>query len=135
MILFDLRCSQGHDFEAWFRDGATYDEQAGEGSIGCPVCGDRKVEKALMAPALASRPRVDPERAAQAMKAWRQVQDHIERNFDHVGPRFTEEARKIHYGESEKRSIYGEATAEQAKELRDEGVEVNQIPWLPRQDS
>ena len=135
MILFDLRCSQGHDFEAWFRDGATYDEQAGEGSIGCPVCGDRKVAKALMAPALASRPRVDPERAAQAMKAWRQVQDHIERNFDHVGPRFTEEARKIHYGESEKRSIYGEATAEQAKELRDEGVEVNQIPWLPRQDS
>jgi hypothetical protein len=110
MILFDMRCAGGHDFEAWFKDSA------------------------LMAPAVASRPKVDPERAAAAMKAWRKIQNHIEKNFDHVGPRFAEEARRMHHGEIDRRSIYGDATAEEARTLRDEGIEVGQIPWLPRQD-
>jgi hypothetical protein len=134
MILFDMRCSEGHDFEAWFKDSATYDHQAQEKAISCPTCGDREVRKALMAPAVASRPRPDTERVAAAMKAWRKVQDHIEKSFDHVGQRFAEEARKMHYGEADRRSIYGDATAEEAKTLRDEGIEVGQIPWLPRQD-
>ncbi len=68
------------------------------------------------------------------MRALREVQAHIEKNFDHVGPRFAEEARKMHYGEADKRSIYGEATKVEAEELRDEGIEVGQIPWLPRHD-
>ncbi len=171
MILFELRCSQGHAFEAWFRDGATYDRQAAAGAISCTICGDGKVGKALMAPAVGRRsprreprrgreadpakprpepgegaaakdragppadgPKLDPERAAAAMRALRQVQNHIEKTFDHVGPRFAEEARKMHYGEADKRSIYGEATTSEAKELRDEGIEVGQIPWLPRHD-
>lgn len=135
MILFDLRCGDGHEFEAWFRDSAAYDAQAAAGEIGCPICGDHRVEKALMAPALASKTsKVDPEQAAQAIKAWRKVQQHIEQNFDHVGKRFAEEARKIHHGEAEKRSIYGEATSTEAKELKDEGIQVGQIPWLPRHD-
>lgn len=135
MILFDLRCSQGHEFEAWFRDGAAYDEQAAGGAIACTVCGDTAVSKALMAPAVSTGgPRLDPERAAEAMRTLRKVQDHIEKNFDHVGPRFAEEARKIHYGEADKRSIYGEATKAEAKELKDEGVRFGQVPWLPRHD-
>jgi hypothetical protein len=135
MILFDLRCADGHEFEAWFRDSAAYDAQAAAGEIGCPICGDHRVEKALMAPALASKAsKVDPEQAAHAIKAWRKVQQHIEQNFDHVGQRFAEEARKIHHGEAEKRSIYGEATSTEAKELKDEGIQVGQIPWLPRHD-
>ena len=168
MILFALRCSQGHAFEAWFRDNATYEEQAQAGTITCAVCGDGKVGKALMAPALGrrspprevgperdrkdgdqgapgpergggappspDRPNLDPERAGGAMRALREIQQHIEKNFDHVGPRFAEEARKMHYGEADRRSIYGEATGAEAKELGDEGIEVGQIPWLPRHD-
>jgi hypothetical protein len=177
MILFELRCSQGHAFEAWFRDGATYDEQAAAGAISCAICGDGKVGKALMAPAVGRRsrlredhplpvrpgpdprnagkpdaepgeaarnqaggpdaadgPKLDRERTADAMRTLRQIQHHIEKHFDHVGPGFAEEARRMHYGEADKRSIYGEATAAEAKELRDEGIEVGQIPWLPRHD-
>jgi hypothetical protein len=134
MILFDLRCKDGHGFEAWFRDGAAYEDQVAAGDVACPVCGDTEVAKALMAPAVSSRPKIDASQAAEAMRLWRKVQSHIEKNFDHVGPRFAEEARKIHCGESEKRSIYGEATKAETKELRDEGIEVNQIPWLPRHD-
>jgi hypothetical protein len=135
MILFDLRCKNGHAFEAWFRDGAAYEDQAAAGDLACPVCGSAEVTKALMAPALNSRPKVDAAQAAEAMRLLRRVQNHIEKNFDHVGSKFAEEARKMHYGEAEKRSIYGEATNTEAKELRDEGIEVNQIPWLPRPDA
>jgi hypothetical protein len=135
MILFDLRCKDGHAFEAWFRDSAAYEDQAAAGDLACPVCGSAEVSKALMAPAVSSRPKIDVAQATEAMRLWRRVQNHIEKNFDHVGPRFAEEARKIHHGEAEKRSIYGEATRAEAKELRDEGIEVNQIPWLPRHDA
>jgi hypothetical protein len=135
MILFDLRCKDGHAFEAWFRDSAAYEDQAAAGDLACPVCGSAEVSKALMAPAVNSRPKIDAAQAAEAMRLWRRVQNHIEKNFDHVGPRFAEEARKIHHGEAEKRSIYGEATKAEAKELRDEGIDVNQIPWLPRHDA
>jgi hypothetical protein len=135
MILFDLRCKDGHAFEAWFRDSAAYEDQAAAGDLACPVCGSAEVSKALMAPAVNSRQKIDATQAAEAMRLWRRVQNHIEKNFDHVGPRFAEEARKIHHGEADKRSIYGEATKAEAKELRDEGIEVNQIPWLPRQDA
>lgn len=134
MILFELRCAQGHVFEAWFRDSATYEQQAEAGEIACAICGDSSVSKALMAPAVQSRPKLDPEQAGRAMRLLRKVQKHIEQNFDHVGPRFAEEARKIHYGEAKRRSIYGEATAAEARELREEGIPVNQIPWLPRHD-
>ena len=135
MILFELRCAHGHDFDAWFRDGATFDQQADAGAISCAICGDTEVSKALMAPAVASGPKRDERRAATMLKAMREVQRHIESNFDHVGRRFPEEARKIHYGEVEKRNIYGEATPAEAKELVDEGVEVSAVPWLPPQDS
>jgi hypothetical protein len=135
MILFDLRCKDGHAFEAWFRDSAAYEDQAAAGDLACPVCGSAEVSKALMAPAVNSRPKIDAASAAEAMRLWRRVQNHIEKNFDHVGPRFAEEARKIHHGESDKRSIFGEATKAEAKELRDEGIDVNQIPWLPRHDA
>ena len=135
MILFELRCKDGHAFEAWFRDSAAYEDQVAAGDLACPVCGSAEVSKALMAPAVNSRPKIDGAQAAEAMRLWRRVQNHIEKNFDHVGPRFAEEARKIHHGEAEKRSIYGEATKTEAKELRDEGIEVSQIPWLPRQDA
>ena len=134
MILFDLRCTNGHAFEAWFRDGATYDQQAEAGAISCTICGDSQVSKALMAPAVASGPRVDEEQTAKVVKKWREVQRHIEKNFDHVGRQFPEEARKMHYGEAEKRSIYGEATSTETKELVEEGIKVGQIPWLPPHD-
>lgn len=135
MILFDLRCANGHAFEAWFKDGATFEHQAAANEIACPVCGNHEVAKAVMAPAVSrSRAGGDAERAARMIKALREVRDHVEKKFDHVGPRFAEEARKIHYGEVEKRNIYGHATPDESRSLKDEGIEVGRIPWLPRHD-
>ena len=152
MILYELRCANGHNFEAWFRDGATYDTQAKHGEVECPVCSDTIIQKAPMAPrvsksgsaksgsansAAPKSPAEDRARevAREILTAMKKVHEHVEENCDYVGDRFAEEARKIHYGEVEHRDIYGEASSEEAKTLREEGVEVFGIPWLPRHDS
>ena len=143
MIVYALKCAQGHGFEGWFRDAATYDRQAAAGKVACAVCGATEVEKAPMAPRLAKRrgdappPPVEtkPGLPPEAQKLLAELRQKVERECDYVGERFSEEARRIHYGEAEKRGIYGEASDEQAKELVEEGIEVSKIPWLPRRDA
>lgn len=145
MIVFNLKCRRDHLFEAWFRDNVTFDEQVAAGVVGCPVCGSKKVEKALMAPHVAKSGRARGGRAeeaaretakvAQAKKALTELRRQVEENCDYVGPTFAEEARKIHYGESDERNIYGETSNDEAQALDEEGVKVQRIPWLPRDNS
>jgi hypothetical protein len=151
MILYQLRCGKEHEFEAWFKDGQTCERQLARKSIECPVCGNRKVAKALMAPRigagdkkqplnLPAKPPADSQQPMSVMaSAMRQhlqeVRAKIEANCDYVGDKFPDEARKIHYGETEARGIYGEATEEEHQELVDEGVEVARVPWVPRSDA
>ncbi|MFN4309425.1 MAG: DUF1178 family protein [Ferrovibrio sp.] len=139
MIKYELKCRKDHVFEAWFYDSATYDKQAAGGKIVCPVCNSRKITKAPMAPRIGkSKGEVaaaEAKEVAIAMKALRELRDHVEKNADYVGDQFAEEARKIHYGETDKRNIYGEATKEEAKELTEEGIDVAMIPWVPRGDA
>lgn len=133
MMLYDLRCGQDHGFEGWFRDSKAYDGQRRAGRVVCPVCGDKKVRKAPMAPRVAKSRNGAAE--AEALAALRQMRRQVEANCDYVGERFAEEARKIHYGETEKRGIYGEASETASKELADEGIEVGRIPWVPLADN
>lgn len=138
MILYQLRCSGDHEFEAWFRDSATYDVQAAAGDVACPFCGDTHVSKAPMAPAIATggrdrEPQIAPEDRArmvaeQILKAVDKLRKHVEDNCDYVGDRFAEEARRIHYGESEDRGIFGEASEDDVSDLREEGVEFYRLP-------
>ncbi len=140
MIRFSLRCSQDHEFEGWFRDNASFDSQVERQVLECPVCGDHEIVKALMAPAV-SRSReaapADPRKQAMAqmLKMMRAVREHVETNFQNVGDRFPEEARRMHYGEAEKQDIYGEATREEVKELVEEGVPVQPLPMVPKLES
>jgi len=135
VIVYDLLCSNDHSFEGWFRSAGTFDSQVATGEVGCPKCGDISVRKAPSAPALVTS-RGDAQgiavRLREAMGALRQ---HVESTCEHVGERFPEEARRIHYGESEERPIYGEASPAEARELRQEGIDVIAIPWPQRQDS
>ena len=142
MIVFNLRCSADHEFEAWFKDGATYDAQAAAGEIDCPVCGDTDVCKAIMAPRVSSaaRKRSGPpaspaEMQRQYVSAMRAFRKQVEAQCDYVGPGFADEARKIHNGEAEERSIYGEATDDEVKTLKEDGVPFNRIPWVPTEDA
>ena len=155
MIVFNLQCPKRHAFESWFKDNAAFERQSKRGLVECPFCGSAKIKKALMAPRLAgtkkSRKRDaglplpaaapagpmalgDDPATAKAAELYGQLVElrkHIEKNFEPVGDKFAEEARKIHYGETEKRNIYGQASAEEAQELAEEGVEIAPVPWVP----
>jgi hypothetical protein len=133
MILFELRCSGEHHFEAWFKDGATYDRQAAAGEISCPICGDSHIDKAPMAPRLAKArgAALDAQAAAgELRKMLVDLKHKVQASCAYVGDKFPDEARKIHYGDAEARPIYGEATTEQARELEDEGVAIARLPWV-----
>ena len=140
MIVFNLRCGHDHRFEAWFRSSEAYEGQVAAREVACPACGDTAVSKAPMAPRLATKrggaaPDPAAEFAGRMRRALAELRDHVEKNADYVGERFPEEARRIHYGETEPRAIYGEASSDEATALKEEGVEVARIPWLPRSDS
>ena len=140
MILYQLKCANGDEFEAWFLDSATFDQQRAAGDVECPFCGDSRVSKAPMAPNLAKRgsSEATEERAREVarkiLRAVGDLREHVEETCDNVGDRFAEEARRIHYGEADERGIYGEATGEEASELDEEGIEFYHVPWGPRRN-
>jgi len=160
MIRYALVCPKGHFFESWFQSSAAYDKQAKRGLVTCPVCGDSKVEKAIMAPSLSATKKrgaahvpvaateapatpavpaaedkapvamISPQEREVRAKL-KELREHLTKNADYVGTKFPEEARKMHYGEIDHRSIYGEASPQEAKELHDEGIEFHPLPILP----
>lgn len=159
MILYRLRCAKGHEFDSWFKDSKTYERQEKKSLIGCAVCGSAKVERALMAPRIGKTakdavPQAAVEAAPEAptapsaeqqqmatlakhmpkelREALLKVRAEVEKNCEHVGDKFADEARKIHYGESDKRGIYGETSDEEAEALAEEGIEFGRLPWIPR---
>ncbi len=141
MIKYDLACAKSHRFEGWFGSSSDFEAQALARKIACPACGSKKVAKAPMAPAVKgtkkSRKEAEPKppSAAEMRKFLLGLRSHVEANAENVGPRFAEEARAIHHGEAEDRPIYGDATAEEAEELREEGIGVASIPWIHRGDA
>jgi hypothetical protein len=153
MIRYTLICDNAHEFESWFSSSASFEDQAKRGFVTCPVCDSAKVERAIMAPNVA-RTDLDvrtaepaPEAPAPAgapapvalmsekEKAFREMltalHRHVRENAEHVGERFADEALKIHHGETEARAIYGEATADDARMLHDEGIDFLPLPRLP----
>ena len=144
MIRYTLSCDHGHEFEAWFASGAAYDRPATAGANACPVCSSTKVEKALMAPAVSGTKKgesekvslaaVDPRRVAM-QAAIREFRKKVTEGADYVGNRFAEEARKIHYQETEARGIYGEATLEEARQLAEDEIEFLPLPSLPEESN
>lgn len=161
MIHYQLHCDQYHEFDGWFASSAAFEEQQKRGLISCPFCSGTKIHRALMAPALGRKANRSPEPASHNSALAAEVQPQvptsltfqggeasahlaelvqkmrheIEMHCDYVGNDFAEEARKIHYGETDARGIYGEATIDEAQELVEEGIEVAALPWAPRSNS
>ncbi len=164
MILYRLRCSKGHEFESWFKDSKTYERQEKKSLIGCAVCGDgqgrARADGAAagqgqqegrgreagrpMRRATPPAPTPDQQQQMAALarhmpkelrEALLKVRAEVEKNCEHVGDKFADEARKIHYGESDKRGIYGETSEEEAEALAEEGIEFGRLPWIPARAS
>ena len=149
MIRYALTCDKRHGFESWFKSSAAYEDQVARRLLVCPVCGSAKVEKAMMAPTVTRRERRPAPRAPAAEDKspvallseperelrgkLKELRDQLIKNADYVGPQFAEEARKMHYGEIEHRSIYGEASPEETASLLDDGIEFHPLPYLPNE--
>lgn len=151
MIVYTLRCGEGHGFESWFQSSGAYEALAGAGHLTCPQCGDSRIAKAPMAPAVSTaersgaevaprtatageapaspmslaRPTSDLERAIAALRK------EVESRSDYVGSRFVQEARAMHLGEAPERAIHGEARPEEARQLVEEGVPILPLPFIP----
>ncbi len=136
MIRYALACPHDHEFEGWFGSSDDYDDQAGRGLVECPVCGAREIRKQIMAPAVAGTRRsaapepIGPSRTV-VMEALGRIRQHVKDNFDYVGDAFAKEARAIHEGASENRSIYGEAKPDEVRALHEDGVTVAPLPPDP----
>lgn len=139
MIKFSLRCEQGHEFESWFPDGASYETQARRGFVQCAFCDSVKIEKAIMSPAVhggreAEAPKsvaLIDEKHQELREAIRTLKQKIEANTTDVGTRFPDVARAIHSGDEPDRPIRGQASAKEACALLEEGIGVLPIPNLP----
>ncbi len=139
MIRYSLRCEQGHAFDMWFADGATYDALAGEGHVSCPECGSARVEKALMAPGI---PRKGAAQAMSNAPAPREVARMISRyrakvmaETTDVGRRFPEKVRDMHEGLIDHAPIRGEATPDEAKSLAEDGIAILPVPPEPPKEN
>lgn len=142
MIRYALVCGSQHEFDAWFGSSEDFDRQAKRKLVTCPRCGTSNVTKAIMAPSVAPKSNRRERSCEQSVASGpdlpemiRKFRDHVAQTSENVGDRFAEEARKIHYEESEARGIYGSATNEEARELREEGVEFHPLPALPEEQN
>lgn len=149
MIRYDLVCAKGHEFDGWFSNSDAFDKQAQEGLVTCVHCGSTKVQKQLMAPGIPAKgnrkterrekPQAPPQMLASTfdpgqqklIQVMREMRKIVQENAEYVGNKFADEARKIHYEESEKRGIYGETTPDDARSLIEEGIDIHPLPILP----
>ena len=129
MIIYQLACAQGHRFEGWFASAEACDEQADSGALQCPTCASAEIRKMPSAPhvhtAVPAAAAKDGDPRREAMDALRTL---VLAGTEDVGRRFAEIARRIHYKEEAARNIRGQVTAEEAEELREEGVETLTLP-------
>jgi hypothetical protein len=141
MIVFELVCKNRHCFEAWFPNSSAFEAQKADGNITCPFCSDNQIAKAPMAPRIGKTKTKnhapvasDREMVQGERYAIKELRRRVEESCEYMGKSFPEEARRIHYGEAEERGIYGEATSDEARSLKDEGIEIQSIPWFSRTD-
>ena len=145
MIQYTLKCSNDHRFDSWFQSAKAFDKLKAAGMVTCAVCGDTKVEKAIMAPRVRpARSAAAPVKGAEkplsapanpAEQALAELKKQVEKNSDYVGANFAEEARSMHMGDTPERAIYGEAKPEEAKSLIEDGVPVVPLPFTPGRKS
>ena len=137
MIVFQLLCENGHEFEGWFQSRAAFEEQIEAGVVECPHCASTHVSKGIMSPNVATKGAIKSDSGvSEKQEVFRakmeamanDFREQVEKNCDYVGSEFPEEARKIHYGEADERGIYGEASKEETQELLDEGITVLPMP-------
>ena len=137
MIKYKLNCKNCYSsFDSWFASSVEFEKLKKKNLLNCHNCDSRKVDKSLMAPKLINNPLAEKSdqknfKIDKINKKIRQYQKFIKKNFEYVGENFAYEARSIHYDNKKKdKGIYGTASKDEIKELKEEGIEADIIPWI-----
>ena len=138
MIKYNLKCSKGHEFESWFSDSKEFDKLDKKKLLECIYCSSNKIQKSIMSPMISGIKLNEDKMSLLDQKLLNEknqlikLREHIEKNFEFVGDKFSEKVRDVYYDKETKKSIYGTTTPEEKKELEEEGIDLLSIPWVSK---
>jgi len=137
MIKYNLKCKNKHEFESWFSDSLEFEKLLKKNMIECSFCKSKSVKKSIMSPRVSNKKEINfPNKEIKKMKKdLIKLRKFIEKNFDYVGDNFPSEVRKVYYNKKRNKNIYGTATAKEADELNDEGIDLTTIPWIDNKEN
>ncbi len=140
MIKYILKCNNKHEFESWFSNSKEFEKLKNKKLIECIFCNSQKIEKSIMSPSISLKEKgskkIKENSAKEIRKNLLKIKKFVEKNFEYVGDKFTQEMRSIYYGnKKKKRNIYGTTTEKERKDLREEGIELTTIPWIENKEN
>ena len=138
MIKYNLKCENKHEFESWFSDSREFDRLKNKNLIECIFCSSKKVEKSIMAPRVANSNLQSKSKQISTleMKNFKKdlikLRKFVEKNFEYVGHNFANKVREVYYDKNSNKNIYGTTTDKQKEELKEEGIDLVNIPWVEK---
>ena len=140
MIKYNLKCDNDHEFESWFSDSNEFNKLNKKNLLECIYCSSNKIQKSIMSPMVSGTKSTEDENKVSLLdqklinekKQLIKLREHIEKNFEFVGDKFSEKVRDVYYDKNTKKSIYGTTTPEEKKELEEEGIDLLSIPWVSK---
>ena len=140
MIKYNLKCENKHEFESWFSESKEFDRLKNKNLIECIFCHSKKVEKSIMAPSVTSskvqnkQKQISSSEIKNFKKDLLKLRKFVEKNFEFVEQNFADKVREVYYDKNSKKNIYGNATTEEKEELKDEGIDLVNIPWVDKEN-
>jgi len=138
MIKYNLKCENNHEFESWFSDSNEFNKLNKQKLLECIYCSSNKIQKSIMSPMVSGTKLNEDKISLLDQKLLNEknqlikLRNHIEKNFEFVGDKFSEKVRDVYYDKETKKSIYGTTTPEEKKELEEEGIDLISIPWISK---
>ena len=140
MIKYNLKCENKHEFESWFSESKEFDRLKNKNLIECIFCHSKKVEKSIMAPSVNSSKMQNKQKQISSLeiknfkKDLLKLRKFVEKNFEFVERNFADKVREVYYDKNSKKNIYGNATTEEKEELKEEGIDLVNIPWVDKEN-
>ncbi len=138
MIKYNLKCANKHEFESWFSDSKEFDRLKKKDLIECIFCQTKNVEKSIMSPSVANsdyqkkQKQISSEEIRNFKKDLVKLRKFVEKNFEYVEHNFANRVREVYYDKKSKKNIYGSTTADEKEELKEEGIDLVNIPWVEK---
>ena len=138
MIKYNLKCLNNHEFESWFADSSEFEKLKKKNLLECIYCESKKIKKSIMSPMIAKNTTSEDQKKAvnqkfsNEKKKLVELRKFIEKNFEFVGNNFGKKVREIYYDKKNKKNIYGSTTADERKELAEEGIDLISVPWVSK---